>query len=233
MRKVLVVNEWGDEGKFFRDLDMEVTEDMNLLFTDPNSICAMVFTGGPDISPDLYNHKNMASSVNTKRDQIEVYYFNEAMKLGIPVAGICRGAQLFCAMAGGSLIQDVTCHAGGDHDIVTNDGEIFKVTSAHHQMQYLGDLAEGEDYTLLSKGAETRSRHYIHNGSKIKAEEAEEIMTIEPDAVYYHKIKALGVQYHPEWMSPNSRGYTYFLELINEYVLPEIKKAKNSVSVGS
>ena len=130
------------------------------------------------------------------------------------MAGICRGAQFLCAMAGGKLVQNITGH-GGSHPVRTNDGRLISVTSTHHQMQLPPISAE-----VIAWAEPKRSKVYEgwtpHEG----------IMRpdCEYDCVYYPNIRALGMQYHPEFMSESSDGFKFCGEITKAYLLD--KKAE-------
>ena len=63
----------------------------------------LILHGGEDISPSIYGHGlsslTRASNKPSFRDRAEVALANRAIGLGIPIFGICRGAQLACALA--------------------------------------------------------------------------------------------------------------------------------------
>jgi len=77
-------------------------------------ICRLVdgllFTGGQDVSPGLYGEEKSAccGPICGKRDGLEALLFSRAV-LGLdkPAFGICRGIQLFNALLGGTLYQDL------------------------------------------------------------------------------------------------------------------------------
>ena len=66
----------------------------------------LLIWGGEDISPSLYGKKvsreTHASEEPSRRDRIEWALMQRAKELNIPIIGICRGAQMLCASAGGS-----------------------------------------------------------------------------------------------------------------------------------
>ena len=96
---------------------------------------ALVVWGGADINPAFYNHPQSRTTYpGGKRDVIEWDLMNKAKELGMPLIGICRGAQMLCALAGGYLLQDVNGHHGR-HTIKTFNDEIIAVNSIHHQMK--------------------------------------------------------------------------------------------------
>lgn len=94
------------------------------------------FTGGHDVSPGLYGEDvHPRTKHNPRRDQIEKLIFNNCIKAGIPMAGICRGGQFLNVMCGGSMWQHVNNHAGVRHQVHDyTTGESFTATSTHHQM---------------------------------------------------------------------------------------------------
>lgn len=69
----------------------------------------LLFTGGHDISPELYNESRSLLCGNpcTERDIMEKKLFELALKYDKPSLGICRGIQLFNALLGGTLYQDI------------------------------------------------------------------------------------------------------------------------------
>ena len=100
----------------------------------------VVFTGGEDVSPRLYHHvKHISTGENRQRDDLEVHYYHDAKRRGIPMAGICRGGQLLNVLSGGTMYQDVSNHASSGH-LAKIDGDILFVSSTHHQMMKPGPL---------------------------------------------------------------------------------------------
>jgi putative glutamine amidotransferase len=75
-------------------------------------LCAgFLFTGGHDVFPGLYGAEVSAlcGPVCEERDAMEKALFSIAvLKLNKPAFGICRGIQLFNALLGGTLYQDVS-----------------------------------------------------------------------------------------------------------------------------
>lgn len=151
---------------------------------------AILFEGGSDIHPKIYNHPNTHSGVGddlSHRDKVEVEAMTDAINKKALIIGICRGAQLACALAGGKLVQHVNNH-GSSHYVETNDGSAFRVSSVHHQMMYPWNI----DHEVLAWAMESDEYH----GHEIDEDLMEEQ---EPEAVYFPKIRALAFQWHPEW----------------------------------
>jgi len=176
---------------------------------------AIIFSGGQDINPKYYNHKDCIGYRDSKslRDLHEKRVYELSKEIGIPMIGICRGLQFINVMEGGWLIQHVDNHAGTNHDIkIINsiskfkNGKKFRVNSCHHQMCVLPSTAIplSESEPIISEVIYDRS--VIGDIGKIT----------EIESAYFPEAKAIGVQYHPEWMDKNSTGVSYFNELVSE-----------------
>lgn len=184
---------------------------------DPEDITekdsALIVWGGADINPALYGH---AASKRTyfgggTRDEREWAMMKKAVSMGVPIIGVCRGAQMACALAGGHLIQDVSGHSGY-HNVTTPDGRELSVNSIHHQMMVATDKV---DHELLAWSTQARSKEYIYQDDKLF-----EIPTgwVEPEFYYFPKIKAFAVQWHPEMMDDNEPATKYVMEKIHERI---------------
>lgn len=161
---------------------------------------AVLFTGGSDVTPLLYAEDiDPYTMFNWDRDMADIELWNEAVELGIPKIGICRGAQFINVMCGGTLYQHISGHTR-NHNLFTVCGRSFEVTSTHHQMLKLSDE---QDYELIAWAEESTTPK----------------VDIQPEVVYYNKDSALAVQYHPEYMDTDSEGFKYFTDtLIPQYI---------------
>lgn len=69
---------------------------------------ALIIGGGDDISPEHYDGDiNEKVRSDPARDRLEIEWIETALQHGIPLLGICRGAQLINVVLGGSLHQDI------------------------------------------------------------------------------------------------------------------------------
>jgi putative glutamine amidotransferase len=69
---------------------------------------ALVIGGGNDISPEHYGGEVDARvKLDPERDTLEIEWIRYALKHGIPMIGICRGAQLINTVLGGTLHNDI------------------------------------------------------------------------------------------------------------------------------
>ena len=224
--KILLVNDHlPTYSKPFDFLGLEYTSRMEGF--DKGEIALVVFTGGCDVTPGLYGrgtHKRTRCDI--ERDVYENKIYTFARAAGIPMVGICRGAQFLCVMAGGRLVQDISGHHGS-HEVTvfvpgsTGKGERIRVSSDHHQMQFPFDLQAVADYFIFAWSPTPLSDHYDFDDKiSVSIKDATDELKTEPDVVWYPRSKALGVQYHPEWMHEDSRGFKYFRELVEHLIIP-------------
>lgn len=187
-------------------------KDLNNGFKDVDCV---IFWGGTDIHPSLYDedahpHNQVADEpFPSYRDEFEWKAMAYCIAKNIPMIGVCRGAQMGCAKAGGILIQDVKGHASGRHNVRTITGEVFSVTSAHHQMMYPFDV----DHEMLAWAAQPLAgKHY--EGAKGVSLWEDMRQRVEPEIVYFPKIRFLAIQGHPEWANVTSQFVEYCNELV-------------------
>lgn len=206
-RFVVVVDDYG--GSYYRPFDhigpLEVNPEV--IVRHPEKVALVVFTGGEDVSPHIYGEQaNRKTYANVNRDVREKAAFEAAVKSGLPIAGICRGSQLICALSGGKLAQDITGHHRS-HMVETDQGEKILVSSTHHQMQLPPDNAK-----IVAWASPMRSAHYegppgvFYNPPH------------EYEVVYYPNTNAVGMQYHPEFMKREERGFRYCGELVERFL---------------
>jgi len=69
----------------------------------------VLFTGGGDISPEMYGHPDHPSidGIDPDRDKVELKIIAHAIQKGLPLMGICRGLQIINVALGGDLYADI------------------------------------------------------------------------------------------------------------------------------
>ncbi len=74
----------------------------------PDVLDALVIGGGDDISPEHYGGDiTQQVRLDPARDELEIRWIRHALDKGLPLLGICRGAQLINTVLGGNLHQDI------------------------------------------------------------------------------------------------------------------------------
>lgn len=121
---------------------MEPVESTPAQPADLTDCLGLVLAGGSDIEPSLYGQPNLAArSPHPERDEMEMRLVREALRLDLPILGICRGAQLLNVAFGGTLQQDIgEAHTGVRHGVRFEPGSKLAaiarpktVNSRHHQ----------------------------------------------------------------------------------------------------
>ena len=144
---------------------LPLTDDQNEIHQLAGLCDGFLFTGGHDVSPEMYGEEALPECgvICPARDNMETALLKEALALGNPVLGICRGIQLLNIALGGTLYQDLPmqrssmiCHRQEppydvpSHTVSVAHGtplasvlgvEELAVNSCHHQG--IKDLAAG------------------------------------------------------------------------------------------
>jgi putative glutamine amidotransferase len=183
----------------------------------------VLFAGGEDIANSLYldpnDHAFSRREGMSKRDVWEQEWFNWCVAHKVAMFGICRGMQMITALSGGKLIDHVDNHHGG-HPVTTNDGNRFKVNSIHHQMC----LPKEGTFELLAYAYRIMSPKYLPDtkfvAPALRVGPAGDF--VEPEALWFPKHNALGVQWHPEMLD----GRKEFTQA-NEWVVNQIHEYLN------
>lgn len=213
--RILVVNDEQDCGAPYAPLFSEfgkVTNDPNALMLQPFTFKLIVFTGGADVSPELYGDTspNNVCHSNAERDNEEVKLYKFAQNRGIPMVGICRGMQFLNVMTGGKMMHNLSGHSIGSHKVMVRDrDEPFVTNSFHHQM-----CIPHKSTHILSWSNTKLSKNYIGNEDKVM-----NYMGPEVEAIYMPWLKSVGVQWHPEATPASgdwSAGLSWFRHLVSD-----------------
>jgi len=191
--KVLIVGYENGFRGFYEDYGFQVVN-------NPLEADLYQFTGGEDVTPELYNCLNTHSYNNLNRDLIEAGYFTVGRRLNKPMVGVCRGGQFLNVMCGGAMLQHVSGHTSS-HPIKTTGGthEIM-ATSTHHQMMIPSNRAK-----LLAWA------NIVHPRD-------DSDMDNDPEVLFYEQERCLCFQPHPEYRKFKELE-EYFFELVNGLLL--------------
>jgi gamma-glutamyl-gamma-aminobutyrate hydrolase PuuD len=181
-------------------------------FETLTALDALLLSGGGDIDPSYYGmpRSPMVDGVDAERDEWELALLASAFDLGLPVLGICRGAQLINVAAGGTLVPhlpDITAeiHRSPDerglpsHAVRVQAGsrvarvlelDMIDVNSLHHQ-------------AVAQLGAGLSAVAWSHDGVT--------------EAIETHdRRRAIGVQWHPELLTDRPGHHDLFGWLVRE-----------------
>lgn len=80
-----------------------------------DACCGLVLSGGEDVEPSRYGEKPSPALGATlaERDEMEFAALDCALRLDMPIFGICRGCQVMNVHFGGSLYQDIDTERPG------------------------------------------------------------------------------------------------------------------------
>jgi putative glutamine amidotransferase len=155
----------------------------------------IVFGGGYDVSPSLYNAEKLRGTYSDSDVDYQDFCTVIAGKLKqIPMLGICRGLQLLHVANGGTLIQHISGHAGTPHRLLAMDEEEIEgwegltINSSHHQCVPIHEVDYADEV------------YVSHEGST--------------EVVVATSCGFLGVQYHPEYSNCPENAVDFFAELM-------------------
>lgn len=151
----------------------------------------LVLAGGADIDPERYGAPAHERSVTRPdRDAGELSLLREALACGLPVLGVCRGAQVLAVAYGGTLHQHLPDVLG--HERHQPAPGVF---GSHGVRFAAGSLAE----RIFGSAAEINSYHHqgiAHPGRLTVTGWADDGL---PEAVEDpDRPFVLGVEWHPE-----------------------------------
>lgn len=162
----------------------------------------LLFTGGQDVSPELYGQKALDGLVEccSKRDLMEKKILDIALSKEKSILGICRGIQFINVALGGTLYQDLpSMHKSG-----VNHAQKAPYDKATHKVELTADtpLLQLSDSPLIGVNS-------LHHQAVKEKSPSLEIMGISEDGI----IEALflpdyrflwAVQWHPEYSYESS-----------------------------
>lgn len=162
----------------------------------------ILFSGGADVSPELYGERNRASFCNYARDERCIELFES---FAGPKIGICRGAQFLNVVSGGKMWQDVDNHTQSHMVRDQRTQREYFCTSTHHQM-----MRPGPDAQVVGIASPSRSINRVSDTV------VEKFPSTDIEVLWYETTKSLCFQPHPEY-SGHPECTQYFAELVTEF----------------
>jgi putative glutamine amidotransferase len=166
-----------------------------------DALCAgFLFTGGQDISPHWYGEekKPLCGEICDTRDRMEAFLFARVLERDKPALGICRGIQLFNALLGGDLYQDVPAQLG---EGVRHRAGASQAAPAVHP----ADIVPGSPLHKLLKAETVVVNSDHHQGIRRISPRLEAMARAKDGLVEAVRVPEKGfiwaVQWHPElWL---------------------------------
>lgn len=175
----------------------------------------VLFTGGiDDVSPQLYGKTPHHETYNDfDADVRDIQVFREAVALGVPMVGVCRGAQFLHVMNGGELYQHVDGHSG-KHDIwLRKDRKTIQASSVHHQMCKYNPRME-----VLADAICSTYRWQDPYACNTPPANRQSMNDFDIEAFWYEDTACFGVQGHPEYTGFDEYS-DWFLKQIEELII--------------
>ncbi|MBS4007611.1 MAG: gamma-glutamyl-gamma-aminobutyrate hydrolase family protein [Clostridium sp.] len=184
-----------------------------------NGIDGLLLSGGGDLDARFYGEDALPGQgyVQPERDAMELFLARCALDKGIPLLGICRGAQIMAVAAGGTLHQDLAGVQKIQHQ------QRAPSTYPIHRIK----MRRSSLLRRILQAEEIRVNSMHHQAVKQPGRFV--VSAVAPDGVTEgielpgHPF-ALGVQWHPECLADDCRhGRALFKAL---QVAAQIKKKK-------
>lgn len=159
----------------------------------------LVLSGGADVSPTSYGETPLQEqwAGDAHRDAYEIRLIEQAIAMGKPVLGLCRGMQILNVALGGTLYQDIGTQLPAA--LVHRDWEPYDALG--HELQ-----VAPQSWVAASYGACALAVNSIHHQSIKDVAEGLTVTATAPDGVI-EAVEAIdaerfvvGLQWHPEWL---------------------------------
>lgn len=177
----------------------------------------LVVTGGPDVDPARYGQK-MHPQTNEparERDEWEFALLAGALARGIPVLGVCRGAQVLNTALGGTLHQHLpdvighTHHQKGDAIFGTSD---VRTVSGTRLSSLIGESSDAQCY-------HHQAIDRLGEGLVVSARDTDGVIeAVEVPGEAF----VLGVQWHPEERLDDLRLFRAVVEAARTYATERV-----------
>lgn len=169
----------------------------------------VVFTGGPDVDPQLYGQdKIIQTHLSPFRDKEDLKAW-EGSTHCLRV-GICRGAQFLNVMNGGKMWQDVDNHRTSHFMFDLQTSQKIWVTSTHHQQMIPHKDAFKVATCHVSERKEDDKRVW-----KRKDNPKFDDYRDDWEVLWYEDTASLCFQPHPEALDASEELRTYFFQKLH------------------
>jgi len=178
-------------------------------------VSAVILTGGGDVSPHIagVEHAVFSQNCSIKRDISEIALCRHCFENKILLMGICRGMQIMCIAAGGSICEDISLFSGKTHNHVQS---IDKKLPSHKvyvkRKSFLYNILKKDSIYVNSLHHQCVDKSGFLRISAVASDGVPEAVEDREKGIF------LGFQWHPEQCLAG--GYS---ELIFRYFIDKCK----------
>ncbi len=181
---------------------LPITDNTDTLTQTYNQLDGILFAGGNDVDPKLYDQEPYAETVNVYpvRDQMEIHLMSLALEEQKPILAICRGMHLLNVVCGGSLYQHIRTDVeqASDHEISSRKKTLVDLA---HQLcvESSSKLAAIiNSYTIAANTHHHQAIRRLAGNLSVSARSEDNLIeAVESKGNAY----VIGVQCHPESLS--------------------------------
>jgi putative glutamine amidotransferase len=177
----------------------------------------ILLAGGGDVDPARYGAEptDTLVGVDERRDAYELALVDAAVALGLPVLGICRGAQVLNVARGGTLVQHLPAVTAQPHRVEEKWGEV-----AHHVR-----VSPGSGLAAVVGTDDLGVNTLHHQAVDVAGVDLQVVSWAEDgtaEAVESRgPARLLGVQWHPELLPGEPRHRALFTWLVASAASPQ------------
>ncbi len=186
-------------------------DDTTLLERQLDGVDGILLTGGDDYDPAIYEQATHASTkpVLPRRGRYDLAVARRVVARGLPVLGVCGGAQLLNIALGGTLVQDIPSQrARADEHRRQGDSDSVHTVQVEQGSRLAAIVGAG---ALEANSSHHQAIDVVARGLRVVARAPDGII----EAVERSKGPLLlGVQWHPERLADRPSHLALFQALV-------------------
>lgn len=175
----------------------------------------ILLCGGRDVDPHRYGAEPLSTTdePDLRRDQTEDAVLAEAIATGVPILGICRGAQILNVHLGGTLIQHLPDRIG-DTRYQRGGGEFSYLPVDIDPTSKLHGIVEGNHRLDSVAMYHHQSIDRVADGLVVSARSEDGVVEAVELPQHPHCV---AVQWHPEKTLDDLRLFTSLIQAAQDY----------------